>query len=337
MATATARDSASASLDDIAIRTVDLRVDYGEFRAVKGLDLEIPAGEIYGLVGPNGAGKTSTFKVLATLMRPTYGDVYIGGIDIAERAHKARYLMGYMPDLAPVPTDIKVWEFLDMFAVAHGVRRGQERKNRLEECLAAVNLQDKRDEICSSLSRGMKQRLVLAKNLLHRPRILILDEPASGMDPISRANLRETLRGLAADGSTVIVSSHILSELSDMCTSVGIMARGELVDTGKIDEVVKNLGRAERTLTLRLIDRAEAARDFLGRQSHVSDVQIVEGGLSFVFDGDESDQVALLKALVNQEFPVRSLEEKVSNIEEIILGLADQDEDNPENQSWSRV
>ena len=206
-----------------AIKMVDLRVDYGDFAAVDSLSLSVPFGEVFGLVGPNGAGKTSSFKVLATLMEPTFGEVFLCGIDIALQPEKARRVLGYMPDLAPVPSDLKCWEFLDLYAAAHGLEE-QERHDRITECLQKVDLEDKRQAICSTLSRGMKQRLVLAKTLLHRPKVMLLDEPASGMDPVSRVALRRILKELAAEGTTVIVSSHILSELSDMCTSIGFMA-----------------------------------------------------------------------------------------------------------------
>ena len=195
-----------------AVQTVDMRVDYGDFVAVNELCLNVPRGEIYGLIGPNGAGKTSSFKVLATFMEPTYGDVFIGGLDISLKPEEARKHLGYMPDLAPIATDLKVWEFLDLFASAHGIN-GKARSLRIEECLDKVTLGDKRNEYCKSLSRGMMQRLVLAKTLLHQPSLFLLDEPASGMDPESRQALRNTVRQLADEGAAVLLSSHILTEL----------------------------------------------------------------------------------------------------------------------------
>src|SRR6478752_1800954 len=162
-----------------------LRVDYGNFVAVDDLTLAVPAGEVFGLVGPNGAGKTSTFRVLATLLEPTYGRVLIAGHHITDATSQARAALGYMPDLSPVPSDLKVWEFLDCFAAAHGIVTN--RRGRCDECLGEVRLIDKRNVFCNELSRGMKQRLVLAKTLLHSPKVMVLDEPASGMDPVSRA------------------------------------------------------------------------------------------------------------------------------------------------------
>ncbi|RYD46410.1 MAG: ABC transporter ATP-binding protein, partial [Verrucomicrobiaceae bacterium] len=192
-----------------AIDIRSLRVDYGNFVAVDDLTLSVPAGEVFGLVGPNGAGKTSTFRVLTTLMEPTYGEVFIDGIDALEDIASARRIIGYMPDLAPVPSDLKVWEFLDFHAAAYGLGSRSQRRDRVAECIEEVALTEQRNSWCKELSRGQTQRVVLAKTLLHRPRVLILDEPASGLDPLARRDLRHTLRNLAKTGATVFVSSHI--------------------------------------------------------------------------------------------------------------------------------
>jgi ABC-2 type transport system ATP-binding protein len=193
-----------------AIDIRSLRVDYGDFVAVDDLTLTVPPGEVFGLVGPNGAGKTSTFRVLTTLMEPTYGEVILDGVDVLEDLESARRIIGYMPDLAPVPSDLKVWEFLEFHAAAYGLGARAQRRERVAECLEEVALTDQRHKWCKELSRGQTQRVVLAKTLLHRPRVLILDEPASGLDPLARRDLRKALRKLADAGATVFVSSHIL-------------------------------------------------------------------------------------------------------------------------------
>jgi ABC-2 type transport system ATP-binding protein len=310
--------------DGALVRTVDLRVDYGDTLAVDGLNLEIDGGEVYGLVGPNGAGKTSSFRVLATLMEPTYGDVWLCGHDIGEHADRARACLGYMPDLAPVASDLRVWEFLDLFAASHGFE-SRERRERIAECLALVQLEDKRRVYCGRLSRGMKQRLVLAKTLLHRPRVLLLDEPASGMDPVSRAALRDILRALAKGGAAVVVSSHILAELADMCTSVGIMARGRLVDSGKVSGVVERLGRRERRIVLRLLGRAPDvswAAQLLRGSEWVSELSVDGDCIRFHFAGSGEEQSSLLENLVRSGCRVRSFEERASTIEEVMLRVA---------------
>lgn len=304
-----------------AIKMVDLRVDYGDFAAVDSLCLTVPFGEVFGLVGPNGAGKTSSFEVLATLMEPTFGEVFLCGIDIALQPEKARRVLGYMPDLAPVPTDLKCWEFLDLYAAAHGLSENA-RRTRIGECLQKVDLEDKREAICSSLSRGMKQRLVLAKTLLHRPQVMLLDEPASGMDPVSRAALRRTLKELAEEGTTVLVSSHILSELSDMCTSVGFMAAGKLVDAGKMDDVLARQGSAERQIKVQLLDEESVAACKQAIEvAGIGKVTSIGPVVSFAMEGEGEEQVALLKRLVEQGLPVRSFEEKRTSIEDVLLGL----------------
>lgn len=298
-------------------------MDYGDLVAVDHLTLEIPAGEIYGLVGPNGAGKTSTFRVLATLMRPTYGEVAFCGFDLFEQTSVVRRLLGYMPDLAPAPSDIRVWEFLDLFAAAYGLRSA-ERKTRIAECMEAVQLTDQRNTICRTLSRGMTQRLVLAKTLLHRPRVLVLDEPASGMDPMSRIALRQTLRDLARDGATILASSHILSELAEMCTSVGILVKGRLVVSGTTAEVRKTLGGGARSIELTVLEESAAERVavLLPQLPGVGPLQ--RDNLNFRFDlaGDERDQAGLLTRLVQDGIAVRRFEEKHATFEEILIQVS---------------
>ncbi len=306
-----------------AIEIRDLRVDYGNFVAVSDVTLSVPAGEVFGLVGPNGAGKTSTFRVLATLMDPTYGEVRLAGIDIFEEPEAARRVMGYMPDLAPVPSDLKVWEFLDLFADAHELGSAAARRARAEECLEEVALSDRRDVYCKTLSRGQMQRLVLAKTLLHAPKVMILDEPASGMDPLSRRNLRLALRRLAEGGTTVFVSSHILSELAEMCSSICVMNRGRLLAAGTVDEVRRLLGRAERTISVAVLDRSDDAAAWLAQQPGVLALTPAAGRLSFTYGGSHEDQALLLAGLVGQGLRVTVFEEQKSTFEEILIDVAE--------------
>ena len=261
---------------EAAIEIRDLRVDDGNFIAVHDVSLTIPRGEVFGLVGPNGAGKTSTFKVLATLMEPTYGEVRLAGCDVLEDTSAARRIMGYMPDLAPVPSDLKVWEFLDFHADTHALGSRAARRERVDECLEQVNLMDKRMAWCKALSRGQTQRLVLAKTLLHRPRVLILDEPASGLDPLSRRELRQSLQRLARDGATVLVSSHILSELAEMCSSLCVMNQGRLLASGTADEVRSALGRSERTLMVTVLERVDELVHWLEQHDGVLEAAVVD-------------------------------------------------------------
>lgn len=310
-------------MSDAAIEIKDLRVDYGDFVAVQDISLSIPYGEVFGLVGPNGAGKTSTFKVLTTLMEPTYGEVMVAGFDIFESAGEARRVMAYMPDLAPVPSDLKLWEFLDFYADTHRLGGRRARRERLDECLRIVNLFEKREAWCKELSRGQTQRLVLAKTLLHRPKVLILDEPASGLDPLSRRDMRIALQALAKEGATVLVSSHILSELAEMCSSLCVMNEGRLLASGTAEEVRRKLGRAERKLAAVTFGDGEALATWLGERTGVSEVKVDRSKVGFHFAGDDHEQESLLIDMVNAGLKVRSFEEESSSFEDILVRVAE--------------
>lgn len=313
----------SQSSNPPAIDIRDLRVDYGDFVAVDDLTLKIPTGEVFGLAGPNGAGKTSTFRVITTLMEPTYGEVFLNGIDAFEDIESARRIIGYMPDLAPVPSDLKVWEFLDFHAAAYGLGNAAQRRARVDECLAEVDLTSQRNRWCRELSRGQTQRVVLAKTLLHRPSVLILDEPASGLDPLARRELRNTLRKLAQAAATVFVSSHVLSELAEMCTSLCVMNRGRLLASGTADQVREQLGSTERTLTASLLAGQEQAREWLLAHPAVHDLRLAGQQLIFGFKGDDNAQAALLEGLIRLGVRLRTFEEKRSTFEDILVGVAE--------------
>ena len=306
-----------------AIDIRSLRVDYGDFVAVNDLSLSVPAGEVFGLVGPNGAGKTSTFRVLATLMEPTYGEVWLDGIDIIDDIEGARRVVGYMPDLAPVPSDLKVWEFLDFHAAAYGIGNRARRRDRVAECLREVDLEAQRNRWCGELSRGQTQRVVLAKTMLHRPRVLILDEPASGLDPLARRDLRIALRKIANDGATVIVSSHILGELAEMCSSLCVMNRGQLLASGSVDEVRRQLGNTNRTIHVRFVDDPQSAAAWLTAQVGVREMRVDAKGIGFHFDGDDHAQASLISRLVAQGFRITSFEEKRSSLEDLLAEVAE--------------
>ena len=299
-----------------------LRVDYGNFIAVDDLTLSVPPGEVFGLVGPNGAGKTSTFRVLATLMEPTYGEVILAGVDVLEDIETARHIIGYMPDLAPVPSDLKVGEFLEFHAAAYGLGNRAQRRERVAECLEEVALTEKRNSWCRELSRGQTQRVVLAKTLLHRPRVLILDEPASGLDPLARRDLRHALRNLAATGATVFISSHILSELAEMCSSLCVMNRGKLLASGSVEEVRKQLGSNERTITLSLLTPQPDAAIWLKAHTLVHDLRVTGPQMLFGFSGSDDDQADLLENLIQRGVRIRAFEEQRSSFEDILVGVA---------------
>jgi len=263
-------------------------------------------------------------------MHPTYGDVRLCGMDLFLQPEDAREVLGYMPDLAPVPTDLRAWEFLDLFAHAHGLGNAKRRRARIDACLEDVHLTDKRDSWCRELSRGQTQRLVLAKTLLHRPRVLVLDEPASGMDPLSRRDLRMTLRRLAADGVAIIVSSHILSELADMCTTLCVMNKGRILASGPVEKVRDQLGNADRTLAVCVLAGSESlAEQVLRSAAGVEELTCQGTRLSCRFHGTGEEQAGLLAALMSASVKVRTFEEQKSSFEDILVQVA---EDNRTSQ-----
>ncbi len=222
------------------IQIKDLTKTYRELTAVRGLNLTIDKGDVFGFIGPNGAGKTTTIKVLATLLEPTTGAAYVDGVDVVRNPLEVRRLIGYMPDFFGVYDDVKVWEYLDFFAAAYKIPVNK-RKGIIDDVLELTDLTAKREAYVESLSRGMKQRLCLSKTLVHDPKVLLLDEPASGLDPRARIEFRALLKELQSMGKTIFVSSHILPELADFCNVVGIMERGHLIVSGRVDDIVRKL------------------------------------------------------------------------------------------------
>jgi ABC-2 type transport system ATP-binding protein len=310
------------------IEIQDLRVDYGDFTAVNNLSLTIGKGEIYGLVGPNGAGKTSTLNVLATLLVPTYGSVRMAGFDLEQNPDDVRARLGYMPDLAPIIGNLKVWEFLDLFAASYGLQ-GSDRAKRIAECLDLTKMDQSRDVLCGTLSRGMTQRVVLAKTLLHKPQILLLDEPASGMDPLARIDLKDALQAVAATGATVIISSHILSELAEMATSIGILHKGRLRAHGDVHEVLSTLEHATCTIFLDVIGDREPCRQWLEtRNLPVTVPEKQPQRLQVELEGDATAQAALLKDLVSAGFAINGFQVKRSSLEDLMRAISAEPEEN---------
>ncbi len=218
----------------------DLHVRYGKFEAVKGISFEIPKGDIFGFIGPNGAGKSTTIKVLATLIRPTAGSASIGGVDVIQQPQKIRRMIGYVPDFFGVYQDLSVREYLHFFAAAYDIERAK-RARLVGDALALTDLTDKIDAPVDGLSRGMKQRLSLARVLLHDAELLLLDEPASGLDPRARIEMRELLKELRRLGKTILISSHILHELAQLCTRIGIIEQGRMMAEGSVEELFRKL------------------------------------------------------------------------------------------------
>jgi ABC-2 type transport system ATP-binding protein len=300
------------------LRVEGLQKRYGSFHAVKDLSFALEPGAIFGFVGPNGAGKTTTMKVIATLLKPTAGRVTLGEIDVLREPEKARRKLGYMPDFFGVYDDLKVWEYMEFYADCYGVPTAG-RQRLIGDLLELVNLSHKGDAYVDGLSRGMKQRLCLARCLVHDPDLLILDEPASGLDPRARVEMRAILQELRRMGKTILISSHILAELSEMCTHIGIIHDGRMVVSGPVDEVQRQAGA--RVIEVRVAGDpapgAEAARNVSG----VRDVRLEDGGFRIVLEGEDEAAVRLLATLVQANVPVLHFAEAKSKLEDVFMAI----------------
>jgi ABC-2 type transport system ATP-binding protein len=316
------------------VETRGLVKRYGDHLAVAGVDLLVGPGEIYGLVGPNGAGKTTTMKILATLLAPTAGEAFVTGIPVHADPLEVRRRIGYMPDFYGVYDDLRVWEYLDFFARCYGVPANR-RPTMINELLEIVGLTEKRDGYVETMSRGMRQRLCLAHTLVHDPALLILDEPASGLDPRARVEMREILRELRAMGKTILVSSHILPELGEMCTGVAIIDRGQLLRAGSIDEIERSL-RATALLRIDLLGdetATDAARAWLGTDDRIADVlpgvTSSDGSVRIEasFDGPPDAQADLLRSMIAAGHRVVGFSHATSDLEEIFLKVTGQSDE----------
>lgn len=264
----------------------NLYVSYGKVKAVRGISLEIPRGEVYGFIGPNGAGKSSTIKVLATLLTDFHGRVRINGISVARHPQAIREMIGYMPDFFGVYEDLTSKEYLHFFAAAYRIPRAK-RKGIIDDVLELTSLTHKVNDPVDSLSRGMKQRLALARVLLHDPDLLLLDEPASGLDPRARIEIRELLRALKEMGKTILISSHILHELSQLCTRIGIIEMGQMVAQGSLEDIYRQI-RLMRVVHVQLTEADESQINRIRELPGVESVDVQVDRLSIRLDEQDT-------------------------------------------------
>lgn len=300
------------------IEVINFTKRYGDFVAVDNLSFSIGQGEVFGFIGPNGAGKSTTIRFLATLLRPTSGEGRVAGHSVVSDPMSVRRVIGFMPDDFGVYDGMKVWEFLDFFAVAYEIPVHY-RKRIIGEVLELLDLTHKRDDYVNGLSKGMKQRLCLAKTLVHDPPVLILDEPASGLDPRARLEMKALLNELRGMGKTILVSSHILSELADFCTSIGIIERGKLLAAGGIQEIQRQL-RTHRVIKVRILgETTELAAELLREDESVKSVEAFDHTLSAEFHGEDDAQARLLGRLIDAGVVVSSFAEEPLSLEEVFM------------------
>jgi len=293
--------------------------DYGKFRAVNDLNLIIPDGSIFGLVGPNGAGKTTTMSIMSGLLTATAGNILIEGIDVIYNPMALREKIGFMPDFFGVYDNLKVWEYMDFFEGAYGIAYS-ERKELTANLLEIVDLGSKLDEYVDTLSRGMKQRLCLARCLVHDPDVLILDEPASGLDPRARVELKEILKQLRQMGKTIIISSHILSELSEMCSEVGIINYGRVVAAGNINDIMRSM-RRKRAVYIKPLAMDERIVRLLEQMPAVIEILENTSDIEIQFDGEDEDLAEIIRKIIGEGISLLGFREKEGNLEEVFMEL----------------
>lgn len=307
----------------LAIKNLNKR--YGRFQAVTDLNFEVAEGEIFGFVGPNGAGKTTTMKIMCGLLKATSGEITLDGVDVIANSKRIKEKIGYMPDFFGVYDDLKVSEYLEFYASIYNIK-GQARKKITDDLLELVDLSHKREAYVDSLSRGMKQRLCLARSLVHNPRILVLDEPASGMDPRARVEMKEILKNLKDMGKTIIISSHILPELAELCTSIGIIDKGRMVISGSVDEIMQQV-YSKKVVKLKVKDRLDDAVMILKEYPFVDKLVTGEDTIQAGFEGGDEEMSRVLSALVNRGIPVVSFAQLNGNLEDVFMKVTKGDEE----------
>jgi ABC-2 type transport system ATP-binding protein len=287
---------------------------YGDRAALDQVSFEVPEREIFGFVGPNGAGKTTTLRILAALLEPTEGKAFIGGADVTKDPDKIHTKIGYMPDFFGVYDQLTVGEYLDFYAACY--RQPKARRAKIvDDLLALVGMSDRKNQAVDSLSRGLKQRVCLARALVHDPVVLLLDEPASGLDPRARVEMREILKELQRMGKTIIISSHILPELTELCTTIGIIDHGHMRATGSVRDVIARMSTGRR-LRITVLGEKDAAAAALTPLPSIRNVEVINGGLEAEYEGDDSTAADILLALTTAGI-------RVSNFSQLDGGLED--------------
>lgn len=298
-----------------------LEKTYGDFKALNGLDLTINKGEIFGFIGPNGAGKSTTMKIVSGLLTPDSGEVYVDGIDAIKRNKELKEKIGYMPDFFGVYDNLKAIEYLEFYGSIYGLSYSEGKKIGMD-LLELVNLKDKAEAYVDGLSRGMKQRLCLARCLMHNPKLLILDEPASGMDPRARFEMKNILKNLREMDKTIIVSSHILSELGEICTNIGIIERGKMVCQGTVEEIMEE-AKGNNPLFITVIDGVEEAIKVLKEIPTIGKVTFDKNKITASLSGNEAEAAEVFRTLINRNIKVTSFNKSEGNLEDLFIKLTE--------------
>lgn len=301
------------------LETKGLSKNYGNLAALVDLDLSINDGDIFGFIGPNGAGKTTTMRILATLLEPSRGQAFIDGLNVRKDGKKVRRIIGYMPDFMGVYDDLKVFEYLEFFAAAFGIE-SKKRKSIVEGVLELTDLQSKQSDTVDSLSRGMQQRLGLARVLIHDPKVLILDEPASGLDPRARIEIRELLRELKRMGKTIMISSHILSELEEICDHIGIIENGQLIFSGSMEEVRQRAG-VQSKVQVQVAKNQGRAVELLSALPQIREVRVIGDYIAVTFQPGKSGDGVVARTLVHGDIDIVSIEPEQVKLDDAFLRL----------------
>ena len=304
-------------MSEPVIKTENLTKFYGDFEAVHELNIEVNEGVLFGFIGPNGAGKTTTIRMLCGLLLPTSGRALVGGVDVDRHPRRVKRMVGYLPEFFGTYDRMRVWEYLDFFGAAHRIGR-RKRRQQIEQVMDLTGTAYMRDYFLGSLSKGMRQRVGIAKTLVHDPAVLFLDEPTSGLDPVARIEIRELLRKLKALGKTVMISSHILPELAAVCDEVGIIEKASLLACGPIKKILAEIQQT-RQVQLEVLGQAEAAAKFLGQIKGVTNVNVVHNLIQFDFAGDDKLAASIIQHLNQQRCHVCWMREVEADLEEVFI------------------
>ncbi|MGB8455697.1 MAG: ABC transporter ATP-binding protein [Anaerocolumna sp.] len=302
----------------------NLTKKYGRFTALSGLNMEIKKGEIFGFVGPNGAGKTTTMRIVTGLLKPDSGTVYVDGVDARANPKGLKSKIGYMPDFFGVYDNLKALEYMEFYASIYGIT-GKKAKQLCLELMELVQLSDQADSYVDEMSRGMKQRLCLARSLVHNPGLLVLDEPASGLDPRARFEMKDILKELHNQGKTILISSHILPELAQMCSNIGIIEKGRMVVTGTVEEILSARGAAS-PIVMKFTSGQEIAVELLKQNPFVQNIMIRDNSISILFKGNETDEADILASMIQNGAMLSSFNREESSLESLFMQITTKEE-----------